>query len=232
MRRRRFERLACFKPAVLVCASMLLAAGLPGCSSGQSAVWSSVRMLASGPSGAGVDQPLNPRYRYLRVTINGVAVLMVLGYVDEPSSPSPVQVWYSASGEVLRLRHGRLAGLVGTPVEWRDVRWPAGVPVWRDVGQAPSAYQRMLDEMPGYRLGAVESLTLEPIVKPKDVAWAGVVPPDVRWYRESTTGQRPSARYGVLVGAQTAEPVYGEQCLANDFCLTWQSWPAARMPSP
>lgn len=203
--------------------------GLQGCASNQSAAFEAARQLfLGGHQGQLAQQPLNPQYRYLRVTFNGQPVLLVLGYVDQLDSASPVEVWYSGSGEVLRLRHGRLAGLVGTPTEWRDVRWPQGVPAWQAaLQQSPPVYGRVVDQMPGYRLDAAQSLRIEALATPGNTAWSGTMPADLRWFRESVvSGAAYSpARYAVRMGAQGPEPVYGEQCIAADLCITWQAWP-------
>ncbi|MFZ5528362.1 MAG: YjbF family lipoprotein [Pseudomonadota bacterium] len=212
----------------------ILSLGVQGCASSQAAAFDALR-LALSRGGANADpasQRLNPQYRYLRLTVNGQPTLLVLGYVDQADSSAPVQVWYSGAGEVIRLRHGRLAGLVGTPTEWRDVRWPQGVPSWQGTLQRPSAsYQRSLDQMPGYRLGVVQSLRLEALAKPGNTAWAGTMPADLRWFQESASaGPYAPVRYAVRFGPQGAEPVYGEQCLTPDLCLTWQTWPMDQEP--
>jgi hypothetical protein len=236
MRARFFKRLAFRKSAVLACAvTILVSLGVQGCASGQAAAFDALRLAMSRDAKADPSQrALNPQYRYLRLTVNGLPTLLVLGYVDQADSPAPVQVWYSGAGEVIRLRHGRLAGLVGTPTEWRDVRWPQGVPSWQAALQQPSpAYERSLDQMPGYHLGVVQSLKLEALARPGDTAWAGAMPADLRWFRESaSSGPYPPARYAVKLGPQGAEPVYGEQCLTPDLCLTWQTWPVDQEPRP
>lgn len=226
------ERLTLFKSAALVCV-LAFGLGLQGCASNQAAAFDAARQLLWGDGRALTQQPLNPKYRYLRVTFNGQPVLLVLGYVDQAESSAPVQVWYSGSGEVLRLQHGRLAGLVGTPTEWRDVRWPQGVPAWQAaLQQTPPPYGRVLDQMPGYRLGAGQSLQIESMAMPGDTAWAGAMPADVRWFREtvSSGAAYPPARYAVKIGTQGAEPVYGEQCIAADLCVTWQAWAVDQGP--
>lgn len=235
MRARFIKRPALYKSAVLACAAAaILSLGVQGCASSQAAAFDALR-LALSRGGANADpasQRLNPQYRYLRLTVNGQPTLLVLGYVDQADSSAPVQVWYSGAGEVIRLRHGRLAGLVGTPTEWRDVRWPQGVPSWQGTLQRPSAsYQRSLDQMPGYRLGVVQSLRLEALAKPGNTAWAGTMPADLRWFQESASaGPYAPVRYAVRFGPQGAEPVYGEQCLTPDLCLTWQTWPMDQEP--
>ena len=142
---------------------------------------------------------LDPALRYLRVTTNGTAALLVLGYVDTDAYGSPIEVWFSAQGEVLRLWRGRLAGVAGVPVEWRAVRWPRDLPEWRAV-VAPHSFVRERDEMPGYRLGLVETVTLRPIQSPSNTQWRGSMPSDARWYEEDVDGSSsPAARYAVRV---------------------------------
>lgn len=204
---------------------------MTACSSSQSAAFTALRNVAR-PNAAVDSSPLNPKLTYLRVTVNNKALLMVLGYVDRSSSEWPEQVWYSESGEVLRLRAGRLAGLVGTPVEWRSVRWPAGLPAWGADRVSPAPYKRLLDEMPGYRLGVEDTLRLQSIAPPSSTAWRGSASAGVRWYQEVSSSGSVSARYAVRQTASGAVPVYGEQCLAADFCLTWQSWPPLPKTTP
>lgn len=200
---------------------------MAACSSLQSAALASITHAFRGD--ALVDRhPLDPRYSYLRVTSNGKAGLLVLGNVDQDATGQPVQVWYSAGSEVLRLRAGRLAGLEGTPVEWRTVRWPEAPPPWEDVGQhSQVAYTRDRDEMPGYRLGLKDALSLKQIPPPSSSEWRGPVPPGLQWYEEvPANGTAFTARYAVQRLGDAALPLYGEQCLARDFCLTWQVWPS------
>lgn len=229
------KRLACSKSAVLACVgAVALSLSVQGCASSQAAAFDALRLAVS-RGGANADtsqQRLNPQYRYLRLTVNGQPTMLVLGYVDQADSAAPVQVWYSGAGEVIRLQHGRLAGLVGTPTEWRDVRWPQGVPTWQAALQQPSAtYDRVLDQMPGYRLNVVQPMRLETLATPGATAWFGTVPADLQWFREtSSKGGLPPSRYAVRPGPQGAVPVYGEQCVAADLCLTWQTWPVDQAP--
>ena len=50
---------------------------------------------------------LDPAYRYLRAVVDGRSALLVLGYTDtDPATPAaaPIEVWYSAEGELIRLQ--------------------------------------------------------------------------------------------------------------------------------
>lgn len=213
--------------------AVVLCVSLAGCARDQSAAYQVARSLVR--PNADIDAlPLDPHLRYLRVTANGKAALMALGYTDVGPNGAPVQVWYSAMGEVLRLQQGRLKGLTGAPVEWRTVAWPGGLPAWPEVlsqGVHGPAYQRQRDEMPGYRLDVKDTLQLQPLPAPGGTELTGVSASSLRWFQETTSDSAlPPARYAVH--ADTAEPIYGEQCLRVDLCLTWQVWPPLRGAAP
>jgi hypothetical protein len=186
--------------------------------------------------------PLNPDFRYLRVATGGREALMVLGYVDadpDPDARGAVETWYSREGEVLRLQDGRILSTTGLRVDWRAVRY-AEVPTWTQMLTQDSAvFVRERDEMPGYRFNLKDSVYLYTIQPPGNAHLVGIPADHLRWYEERVLGaprNLPSARYGVrlrdpegLAGVEGAgaavEVVYGEQCLALDLCVAWQTWP-------
>ncbi len=179
--------------------------------------------------GPGVDQiKLNPALRYLRVSGNSDPVLMVLGYADH-TPEGVIETWYSNSGEVLRLREGRILSSAGLPTDWSGVRYRA-VPAWQALGPASAAkYIRQRDEMPGYRFGITETVVLRGIEAPSQVRLVGLPAAELRWYEETVLGQqRPSARYGLGFWDGSPRVVYGEQCLSESLCLAWQQWPPTR----
>lgn len=176
------------------------------------------------------DIPLNPNLRYLRVTVRGRVVLMVLGYVD-PAPEGAIETWYSAEGEVIRLQSGRIVSTAGLETDWRAVR-TISLPPWQDLLVKPTAeYRRERDEMPGYRFGIVESITIYPVRTPFNARLAGLPAQALRWYEEAVANARdglPSARYGLRVKDGVPSVVYGEQCLSPSLCIAWQSWPATQ----
>lgn len=180
---------------------------------------------------------LHPYRRYLRVTSEGVAALLVLGFVDKDPAGRPIQVWYSAGQEVLRLQGGRLVGLTGTPVEWRQVMLPADLPAWESV-QAPRTFVRQRDQMPGYHIAITEDVEVRPMDRPGSGALQQVDPASLTWFEERNTAPSdlppslarhatplPPARYALRRAGATLTPVYGEQCLDAKFCIQWQTWP-------
>lgn len=224
----------------------VVAVALSGCSSTTDAIFDMAKYVG-GFGGSDADRArLNPEYRYLRVQIDGRVALLVLGYVD-PDPLGPVEVWYSASKEVLRLQHGRLVGATGMTTEWRNVA-VKGAPEWtmiRPDGEAV-AWSRSVDLMPGYRYGIRHQMSLRRTLPVTRTALRGLDPDKLEWYEESATEVAgteisvlragsatqaralPMARY-----AAQAEPgtpagvtiVYGEQCLSPDLCFSWQRWP-------
>ena len=222
---------------------LLLVAALSACSAGSNAILQTLP-YAYGRN-PGVDNArLNPNFRYLRVTIKRRAVLLALGNVD--SHPQgPIEVWYSAEREVLRLQNGRLVGAVGLTTEWRDVSLPE-LPSWSVAARADQAYPwtRTRDVMPGYRFGVKDALSLRVVLEPKRGALQGLDPQRLTWFEDrvepgpvarlsavfgsspATDLLLPPARYAVDLQGGRETVVYGEQCLAPDLCFTWQRWPA------
>ena len=182
---------------------------------------------------AGVDNAkLNPDFRYLRVTIAGRTALLVLGY-EEKDPRGPIEVWYSAEREVLKMQQGRIIGALGTTTEWRNVRLPE-LPAWSALAResAPRRWVRTRDVMPGYRYGLREALLVGPAPTPERSALRDLDARSLAWFEERLEtpipGETalPPARYAVRIAGGKETVVYGEQCLAPELCFTWQRWPA------
>lgn len=178
---------------------------------------------------------LNPAFAYLRVTTGKRTAFLALGYV-EPHLQGPVEVWYSAEREMIRLQHGRLIGAAGTLTEWREVRMPV-LPSWRALADRGGVYswQRTRDVMPGYQFNVVDTLQLRVIAPPLRHQLVGIVPASLTWFEESVTaaagrgdGALPPARYAVEFSGDSERVVYAEQCLSAEFCFSWQRWRAGQ----
>ena len=128
----------------IVMAVLLLAVVVSGCSSGSQAIVDTARSVWGGPAAADSAR-LNPRLRYLRVSVDGRVALLVLGYVDAHPR-GRIEVWYSAQHEVLRLQNGRIVGATGLTTEWRHVALPA-LPDWSAL--VASLQPRMYSSSPG-----------------------------------------------------------------------------------
>lgn len=155
---------------------------------------------------------------------------MVLGYVDHDEAGHEVGVWYSADGAVLRLRDGRLVGLTGSPVEWRSIQLPSDLPTWQDT-KVPYRYTRVRDQMPGYQLGVKDDMHIRMVSAPasKNVALKGLDASTLTWFEESEAHHQVQP---ALVATQSVDnktqAVYGQQCLTDKFCLSWQAWPVGQ----
>lgn len=211
-----------------------------GCSGTTNAVLDSVRYAVGSRAVSTANVQLNPALRYLRVTIAGRTALMVLGYTDSDRN-GPIEVWYSAQREVLRIQDGRIVGAVGLTSEWRNVSHPP-LPKWSAIAIAPQPYKwvRTRDVMPGYRFGVHDGLEVT-LSKPSSrTALQAVDPESLTWFEERFNANRqsqldaeealPPARYAVDLKSGSELVLYGEQCLSRDVCFAWQRWPSVAQP--
>jgi hypothetical protein len=209
---------------------------LHGCASTrQSMLWSAARSLVM-PNEAVDAMPLRPDLRYLRVSVIGRSkvVLMVLGYVDRDERGRPLEIWYSGDGDVLRLQAGRFVGLTGGQgVQWSNVRLSADTPAWSTTTDG-ERFERTRDEMPGYHWQRSDTLAVHRVAPVPNSLLQGVSSSALQWFEEEQVEEGaatlPPSRYAMMPGAK--EPVYGEQCLSQTFCLSWQVWPLTPAVSP
>lgn len=231
-----FVRLA-FVSGQRALAALLLPLVLAGCASSSNLLSDVVSGVVSERWGAGKDSiagaKLNPDLRYLRVEVVGrQPALLVLGYVD--SHPQgDIEVWYSARREVIKTQNGRIVATFGLETDWRAVRFSPSPAPWDDTGSQTRVFERIRDEMPGYRFGLSERI--------ESRYWPGGPPPGasamlgpagqvgLRWFRESAVGAAegsdPPSWYAWGNHGGRATVVYSEQCLAPAFCLRLTRWP-------
>lgn len=223
-------------PSLRLLAVAWLAVALTGCQAGpETAALDGLRQAWL--KGRAAEPALNPAFSYLRVSVQGQVAYLALGSTD-PHPQGLNETWYSATGEVLRLREGRITESLGTVVEWRDVRFE-GWPGWDAAVAAGAAgidWTRLRDVMPGYRYRVTDRLQLRPVPPPARSQLQRVAPSSLQWFVETRVGPPPrdgvealpSARYAVEAVEGRVRVVYGEQCLRADFCLSWQRWAEAR----
>ena len=210
---------------------MLVVATACGCASSGDAIMQTAQSMIARKPGI-EDAKLDPKFRYLRVTIDGRVVLLALGYYDAHPQGT-IEVWYSAEREVVRLQNGRLVGAVGLKTEWRNVVLP-DLPPWdKLVSEAPHTWVRTRDVMPGYSFGVRDPLSLSVISPPDKSALQELDPKELTWFEERFAddgGSKglPAARYAVQLASGQGVVVYGEQCLAPQMCFSWQRWPAGK----
>jgi hypothetical protein len=225
---------------IFLIAALLAALGLEGCAAGGSPIVQSIQALFN-TGGTGVSQTAIPdapdlRFSYLRVQVPGHPPgLMVLGYVD-PDPAGPIEVWYSANRETLRLQNGRVISTTGTLEDWSAVHYAPAPPAWSDVTVAGMSYERQRDAMPGYRYGTREQMKVQALPASPTVELPASLPADkasgYRWYRESVLPQPgqaipplPDAWFAWGKHRGVNQIVYSEQCLSPEFCLKLQRWP-------
>lgn len=176
---------------------------------------------------------LNPNYRYLRIEVAGRApALLVLGYIDAHPQ-GDIEVWYSAKQEVIKTQNGRIVGTMGLEVDWRSVRFLSNPPAWTAVPLQGSVYQRLRDEMPGYRYAIADQVALTPWVGVPPITLSVTLPGQpthaYRWFRETTVSTTatslPPAWFAWGMHRGQLVVVYSEQCLSATFCLKLQRWP-------
>ncbi|WP_434782201.1 YjbF family lipoprotein [Ferrovum myxofaciens] len=199
-----------------VCAVLLAA-----CSSLDNPV---IRTLAhaTGQQPSSPPPEFNPKYRYLRIDVQGRVFYLTWAYLDQG-----VEVWYSPGREVLRLLNGRVEGSTGLLTEWRQVALPT-LPPWTRLAKLPHYdWIRQRDVMPGYRYGIEDHLTLTPIAPVMDSHLQGLSPGSLLWFKEvdrNSADPLPVARYAVDLAHDRV--VYGDTCLSRSLCFSWQRWPA------
>jgi len=168
--------------------------------------------------------PLDPNLRYLKLSINQNEVLMVEAYRAGTES-----VWISEDLAIFKTRNGYLADLEGFRINWQAVRGPDLNIVTQLTN--PTAYTRIRNEMPGYRYQLRESVRVTPLPSaPHDFPLSSRASAQWRWYSEEVIsqmgGQLPNYRYPGLFAIDASQNppqvVVGRQCLAIDYCLTWQ----------
>lgn len=167
----------------------------------------------------------NPQYRYLNVQLQDIPAIFVLGYID-PTPQGPVEVWYGR-GVTLNLLNGRLISFVGEGDFIKQ--WPRvtmNYPYDLATIEREQIYTRTRDEMPGYRFNIKEEVLVKPLPQAPKKVPAHLKTSDVFWFQEeamSMDGSRSTlhSHYAIKKSAQGSEWVYGQQCLAPGYCLTW-----------
>jgi hypothetical protein len=193
---------------------------LSGCTTGGGAIVQTVTQAVL-PQRAGTTPQLNPNFDYIRVLANGR-----LAFLAKDRIPGDSEIWYSGDLEVFRMNNGRLTGATGTTTEWRRVVIPE-LPAWRTLANtAAFDWHRSRDVMPGYLFGIEEDIQVRAVQPPSKTNLVALNPQQFTWFEERITSATPlplpPALYAVDLAANRV--FYAEQCLAVDFCFTWQRW--------
>ena len=210
---------------------------LLGCASGSTPLADVLSGVVSEQWGAANDVSLlhktNPIYRYLRIEVVGrPAALLVLGYVDAHPQGN-IEVWYSASREVIKTQNGRIVSTSGLELDWRRVHFAVAPPAWDAVPPQGLIYNRLRDQMPGYHDAISDQLEVTPWPGLPPINLSATLPVDAarsyRWFREAVVSSSaqplPPAWFAWALRGGSPTVVYSEQCLSASFCLKLQPWP-------
>jgi hypothetical protein len=239
--RKSVMRFLCFG---IVSALSLLLAGCIG--EKQTLIWDTFKAGIVGNDSLINSASLNPRYRYLRVQVNGQSALLVLGYEDK--KPGMItQTWYSSAKEVLQLQNGRLIGTGGLDVNWIDVTlidapaittpelFPEEIAGSTKRRRNPKLFFfRTRSVMPQYEVNIHEAVVMQGLDEAPDdlpkILRDSANLSYLRWVQESVIIEpnNPSIQPLRAVYAydkRTQELVFGRQCLRPNECLSWLVWP-------
>ena len=197
-----------------------------------------MRLAFKGDLNAAQFEPSNPTFQYLKVTVHGRPAFLVLGYVEPHDA---TEVWYSAKGEVIKLKAGRLTGALGLETEWRQVSF-VNVPKWPELLQSRQQlvwkYQRVIDVMPGYVSSLTDRLTLNQLpysqvqrrLGPLVRHLAGKT--ELRWFEEAGASDLPAAIYAVYAASSSPKVVLTYQCVSSQLCMVLEPWAPAQPAQP
>lgn len=220
---------------------LLLAACLPGCGSlvptPENSAWTELaNTLTTTRPDPTQSASLNTASWYLKVQApDSPPALLAFGYL-EPQTTPPTEVWFSGSGQYIKLRAGRIVatfGLSGT--NWQNTHVNPAWPEWSAVSQGGSTLTRTRSTLPAYHFGIQEQLRIDAIDKPTQ-ALASLMPGATddkahnwRWFRESVVSRDgnplPPSLFATAYIQGTVVVAFSRQCLSEDFCLQLMRWP-------
>ena len=209
--------------------SAILALAIVGCSGGARTAAETIRFAAFPDKRVSeASAYLSPNFEYLRARVNGRLIFLALGYREAGSGAQDVlDVYFSADGEVLKLRKGRVVSFVGLGKELTKA-FPDGIPDW---SEKSVSYRTVLDDRPSYNLGQTWLVEVAPVAGPpsgKDLV--GLAPASLLWFKERLppeaikSGFLRAPVYAVTRRHGRDEVVYSEQCLEPRLCFSLQRW--------
>lgn len=161
-------------------------------------------------------------------------VLLAFGYLEQHTTP-PTEVWYSGSGQSIKIRDGRIVSTQGLEVDWKDVSSAPSWPLWPSVPPQGTTITRTRSAMPEYDMGIQETLRIFPTAKPVSLLTDSITGASDekaahwRWYAESvassTRTRLPDAVFATANVRGTTVVAYSKQCLSDTYCLHIMRWP-------
>lgn len=167
---------------------------------------------------------LNPQFNYIRLIINGHAVWLAQG-PTEPWPAANTKVFYSADRSVFKWSNGRLTSMTTPLLDWREylpqaINWSI---------TKPFKFVRNVDNSNGIA-AITEQREIHPLSTPEHHSYVGDNTTLV-WVHEYTVSQSQVSQFYpsydnwyAFESDNMNEPVYGQQCISEQYCLSWQVW--------
>ena len=167
---------------------------------------------------------LNPQFNYIRLIMNGHTLWLAQG-ATEPWPVANTKVFYSADRSVFKWSNGRLTSVTTPFLNWREylpqtINWSAA---------KPFEFSRDVDSSNG-AVAMTEQREMSHVSTPKHHSYVGDGTTLV-WVHEYTVLQSQVSQsypsynnWYAFESHNMNEPVYGQQCISKQYCLSWQVW--------
>ena len=225
---------ALLRERFLLLLPFLLALSLTGCqtTSGQLGAIEDAWKLTFAPSKIDTSS-LPKQYEYLLIHGGVKPTLMGLGKRTQTNTPQGLvedEYWFSAQGELLVLRNGRIHTVFGLPVEWRSNQ--SSPPTWQQTidSQQVTSWARVRDELPNYRFGISDKIHTTLLASPPKldsiaIDLAPASNSQLQWIQDTIETSNDKGQRWVFKQVFAIERnlmVYSEQCISPKYCLRIQ----------
>ncbi|PNK61019.1 hypothetical protein [Psychrobacter sp. FDAARGOS_221] len=169
---------------------------------------------------------LNPQFNYIKLNMNGQTLWLAQGATQQWPAAN-TKVFYSADRSVFKWSNGRLISVTTPLIDWREqlqqpFSWSAA---------KPFQFRRQVDQVNGV-VAWPQLREVNEASQPKHHSYVGENS-NLIWLHETTINPSQSASsqpyatfdYWYAFDSQSMnEPVYGQQCISKQYCLSWQVW--------
>lgn len=175
---------------------------------------------------------LNANFNYKRLTLNGKVFWLAQGAVDHWAVAN-TQVYYSADRNVFKWANGRLHSVNNGQTQWREHQ--VATINWQDFPKLQKAsFTRQIDQTDG-KHGVLQKRHIQVVPAPAVHAYVGNTA-DLIWlheYSDTATNAKSSSKanddiWYAISRNNPKQPIYAQQCIAKNQCLTWQDWSVSK----
>ncbi|WP_156819147.1 hypothetical protein [Psychrobacter lutiphocae] len=194
---------------------------------------------------------LNPQFNYIKLIMNGQTLWLAQG-VTQQWPVANTQVFYSSDRSVFKWANGRLIAVTTPLIDWREhlpqaINWPAqkpfqfqryvdriegilALPEFREVNESlpPAHHSYVGDEA---NLVWVHEYSVHQKADTQSYRSQADIPSKASKLLQQLTGTSKSNQAYASFDAWYAfefqnmkTPVYGQQCISKQYCLSWQVW--------